>query len=81
MAKLLSPITNDRTDEYGAESVETRGRYMVEMFTALRKAVGKGFPLECVLSVDEEEFGGYTKEEMCIRDRWRSAPCRSPATK
>ena len=63
MAKLLSPITNDRTDEYGPESVETRGRYMVEMFTALRKAVGKGFPLECVLSVDEEEFGGYTKED------------------
>jgi 2,4-dienoyl-CoA reductase-like NADH-dependent reductase (Old Yellow Enzyme family)/thioredoxin reductase len=63
MAKLLSPITNDRDDEYGAQSLENRGRYLVEMFTALRKAVGRGFPLECVLSVDEEEFGGYTKED------------------
>lgn len=63
MAKLLSPISNDRTDEYGAQSLENRGRYMVELFTAMRKAVGRGFPLECVLSVDEEEFGGYTRED------------------
>ncbi len=64
MAKLLSPLTNDRTDEYGAQSLENRARYLVEMFTALRKAVGKGFPLEVVISVDEEEFGGYTKDEV-----------------
>ena len=63
MSKLLSPITNDRTDEYGNQSLENRGRYLVEMFTALRKAVGRGFPLECVLSVDEEDMGGYTKED------------------
>ncbi len=63
MSKLLSPITNDRTDEYGAQSLENRGRYLVEMFTALRKTVGRGFPLECVLSVDEEDFGGYPKED------------------
>lgn len=63
MSKLLSPITNDRTDEYGAQSLENRARFLVELFTAMRKAVGKGYPLECVLSVDEEEFGGYTKED------------------
>ncbi len=63
MAKLLSPLTNDRTDEYGNQSLENRARYLVELFTELRKTVGRGFPLECVLSVDEEEFGGYTKED------------------
>ena len=35
MAKLLSPLTNDRTDEYGCQSLENRARYLVEMFTAL----------------------------------------------
>lgn len=61
MAQLLSPLTNKRTDEYGPQSIENRVRFLKEMFTALRKAVGKGTVLECCLSVCED--GGYTVED------------------
>lgn len=62
MAQMLSPLTNDRTDEYGCQSLENRARFTVELFTALRKALGKDYPIELVLSVSEPE-GGYTVEE------------------
>ncbi len=62
MSQLLSPLKNHRTDEYGVQTVESRCRFLKEMFTELRKAVGKDCLLECVLSVSEPE-GGYTTED------------------
>jgi 2,4-dienoyl-CoA reductase-like NADH-dependent reductase (Old Yellow Enzyme family)/thioredoxin reductase len=53
-ACFLSPLTNHRTDEYG----KNRSRFILEIFTALREAVGDA-PLEIVYSVSEPE-GGYT---------------------
>lgn len=61
MAQLLSPLTNKRHDEYGVETVENRGRFLKELFAALRKTVGKDTLLECVLSVYEDD--GYTVED------------------
>lgn len=63
MSRLLSPLTNHRNDEYGG-SFENRARFTLELLTALRKALGKGFPIELVFSVSEPE-GGYTVED-CI---------------
>ena len=62
MAQLLSPITNRRTDEYGPQSIENRVRFLKEMFTELRKTVGRDTLLECCLSVCEPD-GGYTVED------------------
>lgn len=59
-AQLASPITNHRTDEYGG-SVENRNRFILEMYQAMRKAVGNDTPLEIVYSVCED--GGYTVED------------------
>ena len=63
MSRMFSPITNFRTDEYGG-SLENRARFTIELLTALRKALGKGFPIELVFSVCEPE-GGYTTDD-CI---------------
>ncbi|MGI5936494.1 MAG: FAD-dependent oxidoreductase [Oscillospiraceae bacterium] len=60
-AQFLSPQTNHRTDEYGG-SLENRARFMLELFSGIRKAVGPDFAIECVLSVSEPE-GGYTVED------------------
>lgn len=60
-ASLLSPLKNRRTDEYGG-SLENRARFLIELFAAVKAAVGKDFPVECVLSVSEPE-GGYTAED------------------
>ncbi len=62
MAQLLSPLKNKRTDEYGLQSLENRCRFLKELFTDLRKTVGRDCLLECVLSVSEPE-GGYTVED------------------
>lgn len=63
MSRLLSPLTNHRTDEYGG-SLENRARFTIELLTALRKALGKGYPIELVFSVCEPA-GGYTTDD-CI---------------
>ena len=55
-ARMLSPITNHRTDEYGG-SLENRSRLFRRLFSELRKALGKTYPLEAVVSVCED--GGY----------------------
>lgn len=61
--QFLSPLTNHRTDGYGAQSVETRARFTLELFRAIRSAVGAAAVLEAVISVDEEALGGYTLED------------------
>ena len=43
-SQFLSPVWNKRTDEYGG-TLENRGRYGKEALFAIRKAVGKDFPL------------------------------------
>lgn len=62
-ARFLSPLTNDRTDEYGAQSVETRSRFVLDIFKEIRKVVGPNILLEVVYSVDEDSLGGYTVED------------------
>lgn len=53
-AQLWSPITNQRKDEYGPDSVKNRTRFMLEFFDALRQTFGKDFPLEVLVSGCEE---------------------------
>ena len=60
--QFLSPLFNRRTDEYGG-SLENRVRFAREVLTAVRKAVGPGFPVEFRLSGDEFVDGGYHLDE------------------
>ncbi len=59
---LLSPLINNRTDEYGG-SLENRAKLIVRIFTELRRALGRNYPLEVVISVCEPE-GGYTCDDL-----------------
>ena len=61
LANALSPLLNQRTDEYGG-SPENRARLPIEVFKAIKKACGKDFIIECQVSATEEE-PGYTFEE------------------
>ena len=49
---FLSTITNHRTDEYGG-SLENRARFLRELFTDVREAVGDKMGLTLRLSLDE----------------------------
>lgn len=62
--QFLSPFQNHRTDEYGG-SLNNRIRLAREVLTAVREAVGPGFPIEFRMSGSELFEGGYGVEEGC----------------
>jgi len=67
MATFLSSFVNKRTDEYGG-SLENRGRFMVEVIQAMKKAMGEDKLLCVRLNGTElmDEYGGSSEEE-CIQ--------------
>ncbi|MDY7092839.1 MAG: FAD-dependent oxidoreductase [Acidobacteriota bacterium] len=56
VAQFLSPLANQRQDRYGG-SVENRARFLLEIVAAIRRRVGRDFPLFCRLSAFEVEPG------------------------
>lgn len=62
IAQFLSPITNNRTDEYGG-SFENRMRYVVEILEAIRERVDDNMIIEVRMSVNEFKEGGIDLEE------------------
>src|SRR3984957_11323222 len=63
IASFLSPVTNIRTDEYGG-SFENRMRFVTEILTAVRAAVGSDFPVGMRISGDDGIDGGLTPVEV-----------------
>jgi 2,4-dienoyl-CoA reductase-like NADH-dependent reductase (Old Yellow Enzyme family) len=62
--QFLSPLMNKRADQYGG-SIENRGRFLTNIITKIRDAVGKDKPVWCRLSGDDLQPGGVTHEEQC----------------
>lgn len=62
LRQFLSPLTNDRTDEYGG-SVANRLRYPLEVARAVREAIGPDVALAARLTLDERFPGGYGLDE------------------
>ena len=62
LACSLSPVLNQRTDEYGGSTMAERSRLAREVFAAIRATCGNDFLIECQVS-GEEEAPGYTVEE------------------
>lgn len=61
LSKFFSPLTNDRTDEYGGDAVG-RGKLALDMCRAIKAACGKDFLIDLWLA-GEEEPGGITAED------------------
>lgn len=55
--QFLSPVTNDRTDEYGG-SLANRARLSLDVIRAVRAAVGPSFVVGVRMSVVDEVPGG-----------------------
>jgi 2,4-dienoyl-CoA reductase-like NADH-dependent reductase (Old Yellow Enzyme family) len=62
---FLSPISNQRTDEYGG-SLENRMRFCLEVFAAMRKAWPDDKPLGIRLSCTDWVEGGWTPEDTVV---------------
>lgn len=62
MSSFISPLTNQRTDEYGG-SLENRCRYPLEVFEAMRAAWPADRPMSVRISAHDWVPGGITAEE------------------
>lgn len=68
LQQFLSPVTNQRTDEYGGP-LENRTRFICNIIKGIKDACGKDFPVVVRLSADEcyrfigQEGKGYTLAE------------------
>ncbi|GHC81307.1 bifunctional salicylyl-CoA 5-hydroxylase/oxidoreductase [Limoniibacter endophyticus] len=65
LSSFLSPLTNQRTDEYGG-SHENRARYPLEIFHAIRKIWPQDKPISVRLSCHDWFEGGNTPDDAAI---------------
>ena len=62
IAEFLSPVFNQRTDEYGG-SFENRCRFLLEIIEKCRRALGPRFPIMVRYSANEYIDGGRELDE------------------
>jgi anthraniloyl-CoA monooxygenase len=62
LSSFISPITNQRTDEYGG-SFENRMRYPLEVFKAIREVWPQGKPISVRISAHDWTEGGITPDD------------------
>lgn len=62
VSQFLSPRHNKRDDQWGG-SLENRMRFVLAVYTAIRKAVGDDFPVGIKLNSADFSKGGFTEEE------------------
>jgi NADPH2 dehydrogenase len=64
LSSFLSPLTNQRTDEYGG-SIENRYRLHLFVLDEVRRSVGPAFPVFVRLGAHDETSGGLEIEDAC----------------
>jgi len=65
ISQFLSPVTNQRTDEYGG-TAENRMRFGLEVIRRVREALGEGFPLGVRIAGHDFMEGGNTNEDAAL---------------
>ena len=61
--QFWSPLTNDLTGPYGADTLENRMRFPLDVLAAIRKRVGDEFIVGFRYTADEAQKGGITAED------------------
>lgn len=61
--QFWSPLTNDLTGPYGADTLENRMRFPMDVVEAIRKRVGAEFIVGLRYTADEAQKGGITAED------------------
>lgn len=63
ISEFLSPLTNQRTDEYGG-SWDNRTRFGLEVVRAVRSAVGKDYPVTIRVNGNDLMPGGNSRRDL-----------------
>jgi hypothetical protein len=61
--QFWSPLTNDLVGPYGADTLENRMRFPMDVLAAVRKRVGDDFIVGFRYTTDEAQKGGITAQE------------------
>ncbi len=61
--QFWSPLTNDLVGPYGADTLENRMRFPLDVVEAIRKRVGAEFIVGLRFTADEAQKGGITPDE------------------
>ena len=61
--QFWSPLTNDLTGPYGADTLDNRLRFPLDVLNAVRKRVGDEFIIGFRYTADEAQKGGITEED------------------
>ena len=61
--QFWSPLTNDLVGPYGADTLENRMRFPMEVIAAIRKRVGAAFIVGARYTADEVQKGGISADE------------------
>jgi 2,4-dienoyl-CoA reductase-like NADH-dependent reductase (Old Yellow Enzyme family) len=69
VSSFLSPVTNRRTDAWGGP-LENRARFLLECVRAVRRAVGRDFPVAVKLNSDDFRKGGFSHPECLQVVQW-----------
>lgn len=64
LSQFLSPLTNQRDDEYGRDHAG-RSRLVLDVLAAVRRAAGSAFPVFVRLGMHDERPGGLTLAPAC----------------
>jgi 2,4-dienoyl-CoA reductase-like NADH-dependent reductase (Old Yellow Enzyme family) len=70
--QFLSPLSNDRHDEYGG-SLENRARMLMEVIASIRKSVPETMPVFLRLSATDYAEGGWDEEQTATVSGWATA--------
>ena len=62
VSQFLSPRHNQRTDQWGG-SLENRMKFVIDVYQAIREAVGPNFPIGIKLNSADFQKGGFSEEE------------------
>ncbi|MDB4095896.1 NADH:flavin oxidoreductase [Amylibacter sp.] len=61
--QFWSPLTNDLVGPYGADTLENRMQFPLDVLNAVRNRVGKGFIIGFRYTADEAKKGGLTAKD------------------
>ena len=65
ISEFLSPLTNERTDEYGG-CIENRMRFGLEVISSARKAVGDDYPIIVRMNGNDFMEDGQNRQELWL---------------
>ena len=63
ISQFLSPLTNKRQDQWGGP-IENRMRFLLEVYTAVRKATSENFIISVKLNSADFQRGGISEEDV-----------------